>query len=118
MAAKDQLGQHGEDIAAQFLTTAGLRVLVRNWRCAEGELDIIAEDGDVLVFCEVKTRSGVAFGSPVEAVSRVKARRIRVLATRWLAQTDQHWSSTRFDVVGIVRRRGFAPVIDHVRGAF
>ena len=63
-----QLGALGERIAAAYLTDAGLRVLDRNWRCREGELDIVAREGDALVFCEVKTRRGIGFGHPVEAV--------------------------------------------------
>src|SRR3954453_22932911 len=65
-------GAHGERIAAAYLTDAGLRVLDRNWRCRDGELDIVARDGDALVFCEVKTRRAVGFGHPVEAVGHVK----------------------------------------------
>jgi putative endonuclease len=114
-----QLGQDGEDLAAQHLTAAGMTVLARNWRCREGELDIVARDGDALVFVEVKARSSTAFGEPAEAVGRVKARRIHVLACRWLAENQQGGArDLRFDVVSVVRRRGFAPEIVHLRGAF
>jgi putative endonuclease len=114
-----QLGQDGEELAAAHLTAAGMEVLARNWRCREGELDIVARDGDALVFVEVKTRSGTAFGEPSEAVGRVKARRIHVLACRWLAEERPAGSHVlRFDVVAVVRRRGFAPEIVHLRGAF
>jgi putative endonuclease len=114
-----QLGQDGEELAAQHLAAQGMEVLARNWRCREGELDIVARDGDAIVFCEVKTRSGVAFGEPSEAVGRVKARRIHVLACRWLAEHRPDGASElRFDVVSVVRRRGFAPELEHLRGAF
>jgi putative endonuclease len=114
-----QLGQDGEDLAAAHLTAAGMQVLARNWRCREGELDIVARDRDAIVFVEVKTRSGTAFGEPSEAVGRVKARRIHVLACRWLAEHRPAGSpELRFDVVSVVRRRGFAPEIVHLRGAF
>jgi putative endonuclease len=114
-----QLGHDGEDLAAAHLTAAGMQVLARNWRCREGELDIVARDGDAVVFVEVKARSGTGFGEPSEAVGRVKARRIHVLACRWLAECRPDGASElRFDVVSIVRRRGFAPVIEHLRGAF
>src|SRR5205085_1544696 len=83
---------------------AGLRVLDRNWRCREGELDIVARDGDALVFCEVKTRRGTGFGHPVEAVTPTKQRRLRTLAQRWLAAHDEHAPDLRFDVVGILVR--------------
>jgi putative endonuclease len=82
--AKDALGRHGEQVAARFLTQAGLTVLGRNWRCSQGEIDIIALDGRTLVICEVKTRSGVRFGTPLEAVSKPKLRRLRRLAVTWV----------------------------------
>ena len=115
-----QLGQDGEDLAAAHLTAAGMEVLARNWRCREGELDIVArEPSGAIVFVEVKARSGTRFGEPAEAVGRVKARRIHVLACRWLAENRPSDSpALRFDVVSVVRRRGFAPEIQHLRGAF
>jgi putative endonuclease len=114
-----QLGQDGEELAARHLVGLGMTVLDRNWRCREGELDIVARDGDAVVFVEVKTRSGTAYGEPAEAVGRVKARRIHVLACRWLAEHRQDGApELRFDVVSVVRRRGFAPEILHLRGAF
>ncbi|MCU1590498.1 MAG: hypothetical protein JWP11_1754 [Frankiales bacterium] len=119
MRPSSELGQYGEELAAQHLTAAGLQVLARNWRCREGELDIVARDGDVLVFVEVKARSGTGFGEPAEAVGRVKARRIHVLACRWLAEHRPDGAQElRFDVVSVVRRRGFAPELVHLRGAF
>src|SRR5689334_1289141 len=102
-----QLGQDGEDLAARHLIEAGMTVLDRNWRCREGELDIVARDSDgSVVFVEVKARSGTAFGEPAEAVGRIKARRIHGLAARWLAENKQHgFPAMRFDVVSVVRRR-------------
>ena len=86
MRAKDAVGRYGEDVAARHLTEAGLVVLERNWRCREGEIDIVARDGDVLVVCEVKTRRSTTYGTPLEAVTYRKAARQRVLAARWLAE--------------------------------
>ena len=68
MHPKDALGRYGEDLAAEHLRRQGLTVLARNWRCARGELDIVARDGSALVICEVKTRRGTGYGHPVEAV--------------------------------------------------
>ena len=96
---KGAIGRFGEEVAARHLTGAGLRILDRNWRCAEGELDIVAEDGDTLVFCEVKTRSGTGFGDPAEAVTAAKSARIRRLGLRWLAAHGIGWRDLRFDVV-------------------
>ena len=113
------LGRWGEDLAVQHLTAAGLEVLDRNWRCVEGELDVVARDGDgTVVFVEVKTRAGTGFGLPTEAVGHVKQRKLRVLASRWLAEHPTGRCGLRFDVVGIVRRPGEAPTVSHLRGAF
>jgi putative endonuclease len=72
MRAKDGRGKYGERVAAQHLEAAGFEVLDRNWRCPQGELDIVARDGAALVFVEVKTRSSTKFGEPAEAVDRNK----------------------------------------------
>jgi putative endonuclease len=113
-----ELGRHGERIAAAYLTRAGARVLDRNWRCREGELDIVAREGAALVFCEVKTRRGTGFGHPVEAVDWEKQRRLRVLAQRWLAAHDEHAPDLRFDVVGVLFRPSRPPLVRHLRAAF
>jgi len=111
------LGAHGERVAVAYLTDAGLRVLDRNWRCREGELDIVAREDDALVFCEVKTRRGVGFGHPVEAVTPAKQRRLRLLAQRWLAAHDEHAPELRFDVVGVLVRPARPALVTHLRGA-
>jgi putative endonuclease len=113
-----ELGSHGERIAAAFLTDAGLRILDRNWRCREGELDLVARDGNALVFCEVKTRRGTGYGYPVEAVTPAKQRRLRILAQRWLAAHDHHAPDLRFDVVGVLVRPGRPALVTHLRAAF
>ena len=120
MAAKDELGRRGEKLAAEYLQDQGLKILARNWRCAEGELDIVATDGvATVIFCEVKTRSGTGFGTPVEAVTRGKRRRIRRLSYLWLtSQPLESWPDRRFDVIGILMRPGAAPQLRHVRSAF
>ena len=113
-----ELGALGERIAADHLTDAGLRLLDRNWRCREGELDVVARDRDALVFCEVKTRRGTGYGHPVEAVTPAKQRRLRVLAQRWLAAHDEHAPEVRFDVVGILVGRDGPAQVTHLRAAF
>jgi putative endonuclease len=120
---KDAVGRYGEDVAAAHLRAAGMVILARNWRCRQGELDIIADDGGALVFCEVKTRSTVRFGTPVEAVSAVKAARIRRLAISWLIENREsadaaYWPQLRFDVVSVLRRRDGPPRVEHYPGAF
>lgn len=117
MAFKQALGRWGEELAAARLEGAGLRILDRNWRCADGEIDIVAEDGTTLVVCEVKTRSGPGFGDPVEGVDAAKAARLRRLALRWLAAHGTGWRELRFDVVSVQRSPG-GVVVRHLRGAF
>ena len=114
------LGRYGERVAADHLVAAGMTILARNWRCPEGELDLVLRDADgTVVFCEVKTRSGTAFGEPSEAVGWRKARKVRALACRWLADhRPPEVRDLRFDVVSVVRIRGRAPVVEHLQGAF
>jgi putative endonuclease len=114
----NDLGARGERIAVAYLTRAGVRVLDRNWRCREGELDIVAREGSALVFCEVKTRRGLGFGHPVEAVGRAKQARLRLVAQRWLAAHDEHAPDLRFDVVGVLLRSSRPPLVRHLRAAF
>jgi putative endonuclease len=117
MHVKDELGRFGEDLAARHLTRAGLEILERNWRCPTGEIDILALEGDVLVVCEVKTRSGVAFGTPVEAVTAVKAARLRQLALLWMTERGPGVAEVRFDVVGVLRDGHSGQVqVQHLRG--
>ncbi|HSV64561.1 MAG TPA: YraN family protein [Mycobacteriales bacterium] len=117
MRVKDALGRYGEQVAAEHLERSGLEVVDRNWRCAEGELDIVAREGDVLVFCEVKTRSGLGFGDPAEAVVGRKAERLRRLALRWLAAHEISCRDLRFDVVTVLRTDDGLRV-RHLRAAF
>jgi putative endonuclease len=119
MRVKDAVGRYGEDLAADHLCAAGLQIIARNWRCPDGELDIIALDGEVLVFVEVKTRSSAAFGSPAEAVGHAKAARLRRLALRWLEEQRREsafWPLLRFDVIAVVRLSPGGPQITHLQG--
>jgi len=115
----DVLGRYGEELAVQHLVATGMVVLDRNWRCREGELDVVALEPDgTVVFVEVKTRSGRGFGEPAEAVGRAKARRLRALACRWLLAHPSGGRPLRFDVVAVVRQPGAAPHVQHLREAF
>ena len=116
MNPKDLLGQQGEQLAADFLTEAGLSVLGRNWRCTQGEIDIVALDGRTLVICEVKTRSGVRFGTPVEAITRQKACRLRRLAVAWVRAHGLVFDQIRIDVIGVLRTASGEFSLEHVRG--
>jgi putative endonuclease len=113
---KDELGRAGEQVAAEYLERAGLRILDRNWRCAAGEIDIVAAERRVLVVCEVKTRSDTKFGTPLEAISRNKRTRLRRLAAQWLAAHGVLFDEVRIDVIGLVKDRAGEFQIEHVRG--
>jgi putative endonuclease len=104
-ARRGALGRDGEETAAAWYEDHGYEVLERNWRRREGEVDLIARKGRTVVFCEVKTRSSDAFGTGAEAVLPAKQRRIRRLASRWLAEltpaSGRALVDLRFDVVSI-----------------
>ncbi|GAA1546398.1 YraN family protein [Brevibacterium picturae] len=96
------LGQTGEDLAADFLQRQGMVIIERNFRCPRGEIDIIARDGEAIVFVEVKTRRTLALGSPLEAVTGAKLRRIRMLSGIWLRRQSEFYPAIRIDALGIV----------------
>ena len=110
------LGRRGEDLAADYLTERGLVVLSRNWRCRDGELDIVATDGSTLVVCEVKTRSTDDFGDPAEFVTAAKMRHLRHAAQAWLRRYRVGWCEIRFDVVTVLWPTDGAPRLRHLRG--
>lgn len=93
-------------------------LLSRNWRCREGELDLVLADQDRVVFCEVKTRSGDAYGAPGETVTPEKIARVHRAAMRWLREHRVGWCRTRYDVVTVYARAGEQPVVRHLAGAF
>ncbi|MER7047707.1 MULTISPECIES: YraN family protein [Streptomyces] len=112
------LGRYGEELAARLLTEAGMTVLARNWRCGRaGEIDIVAQDGDAVVVCEVKTRRPGPFGHPMAAVTPAKADRLRHLAECWLHRHGQPPpGGVRIDLIGVVLPRRGAPLVEHARG--
>ena len=117
---RSAVGRYGEDVAVRHLTENGMEVLARNWRCDLGEIDVVARDGSTMVVCEVKTRRGLDYGTPLEAVAARKMVRLRRLAARWVAQwvaeSGEHPPEIRIDVVSVlVRRRGGA-MVEHLRG--
>lgn len=104
-ANRRALGAAGEAMAARWYERNGYEVLDRNWRCRDGEIDLVARRGGVVVVCEVKTRRGTRFGVPAEAVTVAKQRRLRRLAAAWLAAHDVRAASVRFDVVSVLDAR-------------
>ncbi len=117
--AGNELGRRGEDLAAAHLEGLGLVILTRNWRCREGELDIVATDGlRHLVVCEVKTRSGDGFGTPAEAVTQGKRRKLRRLALLFQSDWGLYFAIIRFDVIAVMARPGAQPELSHIVAAF
>jgi putative endonuclease len=112
------LGKRGEDLAADYLSAAGLVVLSRNWRCRDGELDLVATDGERLIVCEVKTRSGTGYGEPSEGVTPAKAARIRRVAAAWLRAYRVGWVEIRFDVLALLCPENGPVTVEHLQGAF
>ena len=115
-ASRLALGAHGEELAARHLVAAGMVLLDRNWRCEAGELDLVLRDGDVLVVCEVKTRSSAAFGSPFEAVTPAKLGRLRRLGARWMTEHRLRVEHVRIDMVGVLCPRTGPAEVEHVAG--
>jgi putative endonuclease len=117
VAEKDEVGREGEQLAVDYLTERGYRVLDRNWRCRQGELDVVALDGRELVVVEVKARRSRAFGDPLEAVTDAKLTRLCVLAGAW--RRAHPWvrpRGSRIDLVGVILPKHAYPTIDHLRG--
>lgn len=116
-ATRRALGAYGEDVAARFLTEErGMRLLDRNWRCPEGELDLVLRDGDVLVACEVKTRRGTSCGSPHQAVDDARLDRLHRLVWRWAEEHGVRPDEARVDLVAVQRPRRGPSEVDHVEG--
>lgn len=110
------LGRYGEDRAVDYLLSMGMEILDRNWRCAAGEIDIVARDGEDLVVVEVKTRRSNDFGLPQEAVGQVKLRRLWKLGILWREHSGIVGRSLRIDVVAIVQPIAGQREILHLRG--
>jgi putative endonuclease len=112
------LGQRGETIAAAYLKGRKFTIIERNFRCKAGEVDIIARDGNSIVFVEVKTRRNLSFGPPQLALTPFKQRQISKAALTWLAKKKLFGANARFDVIAILLPDHEVPVIDHIRNAF
>ena len=114
-----ELGRWGEKQAARFLKKQGYRILQRNYVSSLGEIDIVAREGDVLCFVEVKTRTAADFETPLEAVRRSKRRKLALVAKGYLSRHRMLEAPCRFDVVGVtVTEDRKHPEVELVRGAF
>lgn len=117
MAAHNDLGKRGEEIAAAYLLDLGYRILNTNWRCARAEVDLIAELDGTIVFVEVKTRSSVDFGQPEEFVSYKKERQLEFASSVYI-EMKNHQDEIRFDIIAIVFENEHLYKINHIEDAF
>ncbi|HTL71249.1 MAG TPA: YraN family protein [Candidatus Eisenbacteria bacterium] len=117
-SAAQTLGAVGEELAFHYLVSKGYKVLLRNYVCALGEVDLIAKEAGALVFIEVKTRSSDALGTPAEAVTRHKRHQIVKSAAHYLKRFGIQDRVCRFDVVSVFLPPGEAPAIEVIRDAF
>lgn len=116
MPDRRSTGRRGEDLAARWIEARGWRVIDRNWRCAAGEIDLVALDGRQLVIVEVKTRTGTGCGHPAEAVTDAKLHRLRRLAVHWLAAHDERPAGVRVDVIAVLLPPGGPARIELLAG--
>ncbi len=117
MAQHNDLGKKGEELARRFLSDAGHSILEVNWRVGKAEIDIISKQRDVLVICEVKTRTSCIFGEPEEFIS-IRKMRMLVDAAICYAQQILHDGEVRFDVVGVVWPKNGLPQLHYFEDAF
>jgi len=116
MDQRKQTGRRGEDIAASLLRGKGYQIIERNWRCPAGELDVIAQDHDTLVFVEVRTRSGSRFGLAEESITPAKQARLVELAQTYVQEKAPMAQRWRIDVVAVQLGRGL-PQVNHIENA-
>ncbi|GAA4665166.1 YraN family protein [Frondihabitans cladoniiphilus] len=109
------MGVRGEDIAAGHLARSGWSILARNWRCSEGEADIVARDGCDVVVVEVKTRSSGGAGHPFEAVTPAKVARLRRIAMAWALEHPGTCRQVRLDAIAVTAPDGLPPLVEHLR---
>lgn len=117
MSQKQILGKYGEDVAAQYLLDRGYEILERNWRCAIGEIDLVAKDKSRFVFVEVKTRNGTGYGHPFEAITAIKMSRMRKLVAQWCIQNEKSGAQVRLDAISVLVKSGRVAV-EHLKQVF
>lgn len=115
---KKDVGNRGEELAVNLLKEKKFEIIERNYRYGHGEIDIIAKDGDIMVFIEVKTRKNLEFGPPEMSVTKNKQRQIRKIAGAYLIEKNIKDVDCRLDVVAILLNKNLPPEINHIENAF
>ena len=117
MAEHNDLGNYGEKLASEYLKSKGYKIIETNWSYSRAEVDIIAWDGDVLVFVEVKTRSYDSLGKPEDFINKKKIRLLAQAAAVYMEKINHDWE-LRFDVISIINRKNKQPSVKHFIDAF
>ena len=115
MAAHNELGKWGEDIASEYLIHNGYQIVERDWKSGRRDIDIIATDGNEVIFVEVKTRRNCLYGAPEEAVDYRKLQSLRLAINHYI-KSHRINSEVRFDIISVVGTIGHEPKIDHIKG--
>lgn len=116
--ARQRLGQRGERLAEQYLTSHGLTILERNYRCSAGEMDLIAQDGPTMVFVEVRTRRGQGYGTPEDSITSRKQAHLLAVAQTYLYEHSLGDAAWRIDVVAVeMSARGELLRVEHIENA-
>ncbi|MCL2415733.1 MAG: YraN family protein [Defluviitaleaceae bacterium] len=113
-----RVGNYGESIAVEYLVKKGYQILARNYTRNKGEIDIIVKNDEYLIFVEVKYRSQINFGTPIEAVTRRKQKAIISCAYAYLGEMDLNDVACRFDIIEIFDNKQFGNTINHIKNAF
>lgn len=117
MAQNQIVGKYGEDLAEQYLRDRGYLIVDRNWRCASGEIDLVASHHGRYIFVEVKTRNGSGFGHPFEAITAQKVARMRRLVSQWCLANQKSGVDVRLDAIAVVISGGRVAV-EHLKQVF
>jgi putative endonuclease len=117
MLLKKSLGKFGEKIASQYLEREGYLIVEKNYRCKSGEIDIIIKKDNLVAFVEVKTRTSMVYGEPVESINNIKTDKIRKVADFYLAINGIENCQIRFDVV-LIQKVERKIIISHIKNAF
>ncbi len=112
------LGKKGEDLATHFLVNSGYKIRLRNYRTKNGEIDIIAEEGPILTFVEVKTRQSTLAGSPFDSITYKKRQAISRVAQEYISRNKLFSMDARFDVISVLIKKGKEPQVELIKNAF
>lgn len=113
-----EMGKYGEELAYNLLAEKGYEIIQKNYRYGKGEIDIVARDGDTLVFVEVKTRTNLNYGVPEEAITKNKINQLRKVGSMYLSEKNIEDTLVRFDVIAILLEDSNEPIINHITNAF